>query len=401
MTLEPVHILLVEDNPLDAAVANRMLDMLGAELPVTPTHVVNAEKAFEEMARAHYDLMLLDYQLPGVNGIEVLHRIHGLPRDRQPAVIMMTASGSEAVAVEAMKQGAKDYLVKGALDVPSLRRAITSALIQKQLETEVARYNEQMAMDLKMARELQFALLPHRFPVFPPEAAPERSLLKFYPVYIPATTLAGDFFDVFALSDHEAGVLICDVMGHGVRAALVTAMMSVLEGRDRAAAAAEPGLFLQKLNAGLLEILRHTDQLLLTTAFYLVVDLRRGELRCADAGHPRPFHLRGRTGRVERIHCAAGAVLGLTEGTYPTTTISVEEGDLLVLFTDGVFEVADENGREYGEECLQAALQRRAALSPASLFAETLDEARAFSATKEFNDDVCLLGIEIGGFARE
>ena len=76
-----------------------------------------------------------------------------------------------------------------------------------------------------MAREVQLAFLPQQFPTFPRHAAPDESSLQFHAEYLPATTLGGDFFHIIPISDNEAGILICDVMGHGVRAALVTAVL--------------------------------------------------------------------------------------------------------------------------------------------------------------------------------
>jgi sigma-B regulation protein RsbU (phosphoserine phosphatase) len=400
MNPNSVRVLVVEDNPLDAALVRKMLQALaGPELSSFETTWVNtAGKGWDEIRAQRYDLLLLDHQLPDFTGVELLDRLNSLPANQQPAVIMLTASGSEEVAVEAMKRGAKDYLVKGGVEIPALTRAITTALTQKRLENQVARYHEQTAADLKMARELQMALLPHHFPSFPATAGPQDSVLRFHPIYIPATVLAGDFFDVFPLSDTEAGVFICDVMGHGVRAALVTAMMCVFEEHGRPVAK-DPAQFMGLINRGLLEIFRQTDQLVMTTAFYLVIDLARRELRYAHAGHPPPLRLQLATGTVDRVAGELGPVLGLEEAVYTSGHLPLVGRELLVLFTDGLFEVTGNDGGQYGEERLASALHRRAALPAATLLDEIVGEVRAFAANREFSDDVCLLGVEIGEIA--
>ncbi len=252
MSAEPAPLLLVEDNPVYAEILQRLLPALGADMRFVPTCVDTAERAIEEIANTNYTLVILDYKLPGADGMSVLAHIRSLPMPRQPAVIMLTGMGNESVAVEAMKRGAKDYLPKDSLDVPSLMRAIGSALERKQLEQQVAQYTEelreknaQVEADLNMAREIQEAFLPERYPTFPKGTPAKESALHFYHRYLPTGAVGGDFFDVLRISDTQAGVFICDVMGHGVRAALVTAMLRVL-GEELVSAAAE----LDKISVG-------------------------------------------------------------------------------------------------------------------------------------------------------
>src|SRR5258707_3215358 len=262
MSAAPVTLLVVEDSPVYAEILQRLLPTLGEDLQFAAKWVDTAEKAIEEISRENYTLVLLDYKLPGADGLTVLTHIRSLPPARQPAVIMLTGMGNEAVAVEAMKSGAKDYLPKDSLDVPSLVRAITSALERKRLEEQVARYTEelreknaQVEADLNMAREIQLAFLPYRYPTFPRNAVAKESALRFQHRYLPTGAVGGDFFDVLPISDTQAGVFICDVMGHGVRAALVTAMVRGLAEELISAAAAEADKFLTEIHGRLLGIL--------------------------------------------------------------------------------------------------------------------------------------------------
>ena len=309
MSVAPAPLLIVEDNPMYAEILQQLLPTLGADLRFAPKWVDSAEKAIEEISRIDYTLVLLDYKLPGADGLTVLTHIRSLPAARQPAVIMLTGMGNEAIAVEAMKCGAKDYLPKDRLDVPSLLRAITSALERKRLEEQVARYtdelqekNAQMEADLNMAREIQQAFLPHRYPTFPADANEMESALQFHHRYQPTGAVGGDFFDVLAISDTQAGVFICDVMGHGVRAALVTAMVRALAD-ELTPAAAEPDKFLTEINRRLLAILTQTRVPMFVSAFYIVIDLVRGELRYSSAGHPSPMLVRRSAGVVESLNC--------------------------------------------------------------------------------------------------
>ncbi|MES1180241.1 MAG: PAS domain S-box protein, partial [Verrucomicrobiota bacterium] len=161
----------------------------------------------------------------------------------------------------------------------------------RRANAEIARNREELQVknnlleeNLQTAREIQIAMLPQQYPVFPHDAPPERSAFQFVHRYHAAQTVSGDFFSLSALSDTEAGVFICDVTGHGTRAALVTAMIRAL-AEELKPHARDPGLFLRKLNFDLCSILKSTGSPMLTTAFYAVADCRTGRLRFANAGH--------------------------------------------------------------------------------------------------------------------
>ena len=145
-----------------------------------------------------------------------------------------------------------------------------------------------MESDLEMAREVQQALLPHQYPTFPPSATPRESALRFNHLYHPSGAVGGDFFDVLPLSDTQVGVFLCDVMGHGMRSALVTAIVrGIIE--ELTLVAHEPGTFLTELNRDFSAIFRNTQRGMFATAVYLVVDVRTGDLIYARAGHPSPM----------------------------------------------------------------------------------------------------------------
>ena len=274
-------------------------------------------------------------------------------------------------------------------------RRINALLAQSR--KEIRARHAQMEDDLKMAREIQVTMLPQQYPAFPRSASPSDSVLQFTHRYLPAGTVGGDFFAVSALSEDEAGVFICDVAGHGVRSALVTAMIRAL-AEELKPFATNPGLFLNKLNSDLHAILKHTGTPMLTTAFYLVADWRTGVMRYANAGHPKPLHLRHGSGQVLPLANAAGRsqpVLGLLEGAaYETSEVRLSPGDLVMLFTDGLYEVHDPDGELYSQALLVADVQRRARLPAPQLFDELLAEIRRFSRKDRFDDDVCLVGME-------
>jgi sigma-B regulation protein RsbU (phosphoserine phosphatase) len=279
-------------------------------------------------------------------------------------------------------------------------RRVNALLAQSR--NEIRARNTQMEDDLKMAREIQLTMLPQQYPTFPRSAFPSQSALQFTHRYLPAGTVGGDFFTVSALSENEAGVFICDVAGHGVRSALVTAMIRAL-AEELNPLATNPGQFLSKLNSDLHAILKHTGTPMLTTAFYLVADWTTGRVRYANAGHPQPLHVRRGTSQVVPLANASGQsqpVLGLFEGAaYQTSEVGLSPRDVVMLFTDGLYEVEDRNNELYSQALLIAGVQRRAPLPVPQLFDELLSEIRRFSADNAFADDVCLVGMEFAGGA--
>jgi phosphoserine phosphatase RsbU/P len=258
--------------------------------------------------------------------------------------------------------------------------------------------NEEMEEDLKMAREIQQTMLPQKYPSFPRTASPGESRFRFSHRYLPTGAVGGDYFNVLALSDHEAGVFICDVMGHGVRSALIAAMVWALV-EELKPLGGDPGKLLTHLNRDLCAILKHTGSPTLTTAFYLVADAATGELRYASAGHPKPLLVSRATGRVEALGNSGGkpnAALGLFEdGTYATIRRPLSEGDLVMLFTDGLYEVEGRNQELYTHEMLVQAVAARSKLPAGELFDDLLAEIRRFALGQDFVDDVCLVGMEV------
>ncbi|HEV2435896.1 MAG TPA: SpoIIE family protein phosphatase [Verrucomicrobiae bacterium] len=265
---------------------------------------------------------------------------------------------------------------------------------------ELRTKNLLMEENLHMAREIQFAMLPQQYPVFPHTIPVEQSAFQFVHRYQPAETVSGDFFSVSALSADEAAVFICDVTGHGMRAALVTAMIRALV-EELKPIARDPGMFLRKINSDLFTILKTTGSPMLTTAFYLVADWRTGVMRFANAGHPKPLLIRRSAGRIEPLVNASGKsqpALGLFEDPpYQTTEVNLAPGDLMMLFTDGLYEVQGPNEELYSQERLIMDVKDRLQKPAGQLFDELLAAIGQFSVDHEFADDVCLVGMEYKG----
>ncbi len=267
------------------------------------------------------------------------------------------------------------------------RREATDLAHQLQLKNQT--YEE----ELMLAREIQQALADEGFPAISPGT---HGQLTFGARYIPISGLAGDFFEVVQVNENCLSVLICDVMGHGVRSALIVAMLRGLLEKQRAQSN-EPGLFLQGLNDGLAAILERAGTTMFATAFFGLIDLSAGTFKYACAGHPGPV-IAGRNGvrQIARDRSHKGPGLGLRKAaSFPTNEIELSEIDRLILFTDGVLEAENQSGEPFFENRLMKIIQRKSGESLDGLLNDILDNVLAFSNQKQFDDDVCLLGVDV------
>ena len=265
------------------------------------------------------------------------------------------------------------------------RQAVSLA---EQLQAKNTAYEE----EVHLAREIQQTLTSVGFP----NVSNFHSEIHFSSRYIPISGLAGDFFEVIKIDEDRVGVLICDVMGHGVRAALIVAMLRGLLEKQRSQAT-DPGAFLRGLNEGLAAILERAGTTMFATAFYGVLDLAVGTFRYSCAGHPGPI-VDGPDGiyQIATQRGQKGPGLGLIHGsTYPTTIIPLSEIRRIVLFTDGVLEAENRQGEPFFENRLMQIIARNAVEPVECLLDGILTSVLDFSGDRHFDDDVCLLAIEV------
>ena len=280
-------------------------------------------------------------------------------------------------------------------DITSRKRA--EELLEK-YAGELSVKNHEIQEDLVLAREIHQTFIRQDYPCFPATAPAGQSALRFVHRYLPASTLGGDFFDIWPVSDTEAGILICDVMGHGIRAALVTSIVRGLLDKYRGVAH-DPGELLNQINQALQANLKSVSATVFATACYGVLDTTTGRLRLANAGHPMPLIIRAATQQVERLTGVKPApALGiLRDAVYTVATTTLDVNDRLLFFTDGLYEVEAADGKELGLDQFVAIVQQHTRQPTVQLIDDVLLETRRHSATGEFTDDVCLVSVERAG----
>jgi serine phosphatase RsbU (regulator of sigma subunit) len=399
----PVRILLVEDSRMFFEMTREMLACAeGTTFVLEWADRVTA--GLRRLGTEKFDLVLLDLSLPDSDGLSTFIRVHNFAP--HVPIIVLTGLDDETLAVQSVRRGAQDYLLKPDLNIRTLLRAVRYAIERHRLQEKLAHTaeelrakNAEMEADLQMARELQLAFLSRQKRTFTEAINGPDSDVRFHCRYQPTTALAGDFFDVMPLSETVTGVLIADVMGHGVRAALVTAIVRGLV-EELTPAATDPGQFLTKLNRGLTAILRPTEWPIPVSAFYLVADTATGQMRHANAAHPYPICLHRDSGIAELLSLAPntqrGPILGVMEdAVYETSECGIAPLDLVMLYTDGLYEAENLREEHFGRKRLMAAAFGRIREAAPQLFDGLLADVRQFTGSEAFADDVCLVGMEI------
>jgi sigma-B regulation protein RsbU (phosphoserine phosphatase) len=235
--------------------------------------------------------------------------------------------------------------------------------------------------ELAVAREIQSSILP--------SGVPEMGSLRISAAYCPMTAVAGDFYEFVPVDQNRFGLLVADVSGHGVPAALVAAMIKVAM-QSVVYYASEP----REVLRGLSRILSGQLRGQLISAAYLWLDTESGKALYSAAGHP-PL-LRWRKGTLERIE-SNGLLMGvMRDADYPVCEVPFEPGDRFLLYTDGVVEPENAAGQAFGDHKLEQVIRENQSRSPAELSDQLLLEIRRWQpASVTQQDDITLIILDI------
>jgi serine phosphatase RsbU (regulator of sigma subunit) len=242
--------------------------------------------------------------------------------------------------------------------------------------------NKQLIEELNLASELQKSLLPRSYPSDAP--------LEFAHKFVPLNSIGGDFFDVLRLDQKTLVLVIADVSGHGVGPALVTAMFKSAFGLE-SRSLRSPAALMSSLNSQLGEILSTGHYV---TAFVAFIDIESLEMRYCSAGHPNQLLVRA-DGSSEEL-ATMGFLLGMMSGMeYEEKSLVLDGGDTLVLFTDGVFESPDVEGRPFGREGILRSIAARQGSGPTELSDGVFSDLLAWTQGTEASDDVTILMAQV------
>lgn len=272
-----------------------------------------------------------------------------------------------------------------------LSRDISEA---KDLHEKLEKNHERMQAELLLARNLQETLIQQRIPAFVDTKGAQT--LEIATKYIPSFHLSGDFCSIMKCGDHGAAVLVADVMGHGVRAAMVTAMIQIAV-HQLSDCASQPAEFMARLNDMMQHTIQPSGQPIFATAAYSVIDIEAKQLTYVQAGARHGIHVPADPSKPATCFSDAeiGPALGLLADTqYAQACIPLESEDEIILYTDGIVEAAI-GDEEYSEARLTDFLMQHRRDQLPEMMDALLQSVQAFTHTKELEDDVCLIALRI------
>lgn len=258
--------------------------------------------------------------------------------------------------------------------------------------SRVTAEKERIGAELDVAKHIQASMLPCVFPAFP-----ERSEFDIYASMTPAKEVGGDFYDFFLVDDDHLAMVMADVSGKGVPAALFM-MISKTLLKSAAQGGLSPSAVLEKVNDQLCE---NNDAEMFVTVWLGILEISSGIMRCANAGHEYPALMR-RGGAFELFKDKHGFVLAGMEGMrYREYTIELHAGDRLFVYTDGVPEATNAASELYGTERMLASLDRARGESCQAMLERVHADVDAFTGAANQFDDITMLCIELRGAAKE
>jgi phosphoserine phosphatase RsbU/P len=375
-------ILLVDDTPANIQIVLAILKDL-YQVRVATSGAKALELAVSQPAP---DLVLLDVMMPEMNGFEVCTHLKANSATQDIPVIFLTGKTEIEDETRGFELGGVDYIHKP-FSPGVVKARVHTHLVLRGIREQLARQLTTIRGELETARQIQLSIMPRNMPKIPG--------LDIAARYLPMTEVAGDFYDFIVVDEKHLGVLVADVSGHGMPAALISSMLKIALAAE-APHVCEPALVLNGLN----QALYGKFQGHFVTAAYLYIDLEKKTLRYGGAAHPPLIFSNATAGDTSAVE-ENGLMLGAFPfATYSQIEMPFEEGSWAVLYTDGIPEMNNAEGEEFGTDRLKVFAEANKNLS-ADGFSDALLEHLGQWAYKESGaereDDLTILAIHFEG----
>jgi len=398
-----MRILVAEDERITRMTLCRQLQGWG--------HAVTAAEdgldAFDKFSASEFDIVITDWEMPRMSGVELVEQIRRAHRPIYTYVIILTSRSDKADVVDGIETGADDFLSKP-FDREELRvrllageRIVLLERALSQQNAELRQANERIHSGLRAAARVQQSMLPRHNIVTPHVTTAWK--------YVPTDELAGDAIGLHLIDDRYLVAYVLDVSGHGVPAALlsVSAMHTMepipqetsllrdpINSNGNLGTVKSPSKVAAELNrrfrAG-----EHDGRYL--TMILCVLDTHTGLLHTSSAGHPSPFILRG--DQCIAAPDAGGFPIAMFDAAeYEESSIQLQPADRVCLFSDGVLEQTNAAGDEqFGVDRLLKSLSERQTIPPELATVQAVNDLTEWAGTGGFADDVSLVIVEWAG----
>ena len=395
-----MHILLAQDDEASRTSLLNILEKAGYKVTTTD----NGYEAWEHLQKNSYSLVIADYSMKGMGGIQLCQEIRNHKKHGYIYVIIVTEREKKNDIMEAMNAGADDCITKPYERIEILARILAGTRIislEQKLEKRnkaLSKANKMMQNDLLAASRLQKSFLPKKAPQVPG--------LEFAWFFKPCEMIAGDTFHCFKLDDEHVALYLLDVSGHGVQAAMLSVMLSrtLTPYPSRGGILIGDGSASGKIQVrSPLEIARilnkrypmDVDVGQYFTLLYILIDLPDRALRLVSAGHPRLLHMtkNGETRFIE----TDGFPIGMFEDIeYDEGRLSLSPGDCIFLYSDGVIDAVNRHHETYGPGGLIDSVTKRRKGPITKITKGILSDVMRFTKGTEMGDDMTLLALSVG-----
>jgi sigma-B regulation protein RsbU (phosphoserine phosphatase) len=372
--LSDCRVLLVDD-----AKANLDILVEGLKSDHKLSLALNGEMALQIAARTPPDLVLLDIVMPGLDGYEVCRRMRQMPETAEVPIMFLSSLEEVQNKTRGFEVGANDYLTKP-FEMLEVKARVRSLLKAKAYADAV---KEKIAYDLRIAREIQMGILP------PDVAAVTAGTdLEAYAILEPAQAVGGDLYEVLRMPDGNLVLVIGDVSGKGIPAALFMAVTMTLV-RAMSPESRRPEEILRRVSDALVT---QNPRNMFVTLLCGIYEPGTGKLTYASAGHPAAVLVRD--GHASLLPTEPDLAAGIMAGiATQSQSMDLQPGDLAVFYTDGVTEAFNAAGDLYGDAQLLEALARQSGRTAEETTAALLRSVREHAGTHPQSDDIAILSL--------
>ena len=332
------------------------------------------------------DLVLTDINMPVMDGLTLLTKINEL-NNRLLRSIIVSAYGDMDNIRTAMNRGAYDFITKP-INLSDLEITIEKSIKEIEHYKSVLSARDKLValqQELDIANIIQTSILRKTFPAYP-----ERKEFEIFAKMLTAKEVGGDLYDFFLIDKYRLGIVIGDVSGKGIAAALLMAVCKTL-----LKATAYKGMpadsILSEVNNIIVD---ESPPNMFVTVFFGVLDTRSGAFEYSNGGHNPPY-LISADGKIKQLDNVGGLMIGAFKDVpFESNVIMVKSGESLVFYTDGVTEAFNKAGEEYQESRLEQVLEGKNSLSVNELVQHVFENVQSFSEGVEQSDDITCLALK-------
>ncbi|GBD91170.1 phosphoserine phosphatase RsbU [bacterium BMS3Abin04] len=329
------------------------------------------------------NLILTDINMPVMDGLTLLSKINELGNRLLRSVIVSAYGDMENIRI-AMNRGAYDFITKP-INLSDLEITIEKSLREIELYQQAISSRERLIafqQELDIARKIQTSILPKTFP--------ERKEFEIYAEMITAKKVGGDLYDFFFLDKNRLAVIIGDVSGKGIAAAMLMTVCKTLLKATAYKGISTDDILLEVNNI----LVEDSPVNMFVTVFFGVLDIRNGAFEYSNGGHNPPY-LISSDGKINQLENIGGLLLGaMKDMKYESNLIMLKPGESLFFYTDGITEAFNDKSEEFDENRLENSLSNINSASAKNLTQKVLSDVKEFSNGVEQSDDITCLALK-------